>query len=253
MWLVGTCSGTRCSPTRRISRCSACCRCRAARSPRRGWPRRALVAGAVRSPASSCRRRWPTGWLAARIRASARAGASPWARRSPRCRPGCSSFSSLLAVRGLLVCVVGAAAAAKAAVALQAVAVVLLVETFLFLPGLMPAGGPDNRQRRRRGMGAAGLVPRSVRDVRRTESGAADAVRPAGDRRTGGVGRRCRRCLPDSRRLERPPRDRGGRAAAPRAADWRSGPRRRPRPAEAPGPGDLRVHRARASRATGGR
>ena len=52
---------------------------------------------------------------------------------------GLFAFSSLLAVRGLLVCVVGAAAAAKAAVALQAVAVVLLVETFLFLPGLMPA------------------------------------------------------------------------------------------------------------------
>ena len=74
---------------------------------------------------------------------------------------GLFAFSSLLAVRGLLVCVVGAAAAAKAAVVLQLVAVVLLVETFLFLPGLMPAavraiaGGGD------RGVGAAGLVPGS--------------------------------------------------------------------------------------------
>ena len=36
-------------------------------------------------------------------------------------------------------CLVGGAAAARAAVALQLVSVVLLVETFLFLPGLMPA------------------------------------------------------------------------------------------------------------------
>ena len=123
---------------------------------------------------------------------------------------GLFAFSSLLAVRGLLVCVVGAAAAAKAAVALQAVAVVLLVETFLFLPGLMPAAVRTIASGDEAGMGAAGLVPGSVRDVRRTESGAADAVRPAGDRRAGGVGRRRRGRLPDSRRLERPPGDRGG-------------------------------------------
>lgn len=62
---------------------------------------------------------------------------------------GLFAFSTLLAIRGALVCLVGAAAAARAAVAVQFVAVVLLVETFLFLPGLMPAamravddGGP---------------------------------------------------------------------------------------------------------------
>ncbi len=52
---------------------------------------------------------------------------------------GLFAFSSLLAVRGALVCVVGAATAARAAVVLQLLSVVLLVETFLFLPGLMPA------------------------------------------------------------------------------------------------------------------
>ena len=62
---------------------------------------------------------------------------------------GLFAFSALLAIRGALVCLVGGAAAARAAVALQLVSVVLLVETFLFLPGLMPAamravseGGP---------------------------------------------------------------------------------------------------------------
>jgi hypothetical protein len=62
---------------------------------------------------------------------------------------GLFAYSSLLALRGALVCLVGAAAAARAAVGLQLLSVVLLVETFLFLPGLMPAamravseGGP---------------------------------------------------------------------------------------------------------------
>jgi hypothetical protein len=62
---------------------------------------------------------------------------------------GLFAFSTLLAIRGALVCLIGGAAAARAAVALQLLAVVLLVETFLFLPGLMPAamravseGGP---------------------------------------------------------------------------------------------------------------
>ena len=52
---------------------------------------------------------------------------------------GLFAFSSLLAIRGALVCLVGGAAAARAAVVLQLLSVVLLVETFLFLPGLMPA------------------------------------------------------------------------------------------------------------------
>jgi hypothetical protein len=52
---------------------------------------------------------------------------------------GLFAFSLLLAVRGALVCLIGGAAAARAAVVLQLVSVLLLVETFLFLPGLMPA------------------------------------------------------------------------------------------------------------------
>ena len=62
---------------------------------------------------------------------------------------GLFAFSTLLAIRGALVCLIGGAAAARAAVVIQLLAVVLLVETFLFLPGLMPAamravseGGP---------------------------------------------------------------------------------------------------------------
>ena len=52
---------------------------------------------------------------------------------------GLFAFSLLLAVRGALVCLIGGVAAARVAVALQLLSVVLLVETFLFLPGLMPA------------------------------------------------------------------------------------------------------------------
>jgi hypothetical protein len=52
---------------------------------------------------------------------------------------GLFAISTLLAIRGALVCVIGGAAAARAAVAFQLLSVVLLVETFLFLPGLMPA------------------------------------------------------------------------------------------------------------------
>jgi hypothetical protein len=52
---------------------------------------------------------------------------------------GLFTFSTLLALRGLLVFVVGAAAAARVAVVLQIATVLLLVESFLFLPGLLPA------------------------------------------------------------------------------------------------------------------
>ncbi|MGE0360968.1 MAG: hypothetical protein AB7H93_14530 [Vicinamibacterales bacterium] len=52
---------------------------------------------------------------------------------------GLFAFSTLLAIRGALVVLVGGAAAARASVVLQLLSVVLLVETFLFLPGLMPA------------------------------------------------------------------------------------------------------------------
>lgn len=45
--------------------------------------------------------------------------------------------ATLLAIRGLLVCVIGARLAARAALALQVVTVVLLVESFMFLPGLL--------------------------------------------------------------------------------------------------------------------
>jgi hypothetical protein len=47
-------------------------------------------------------------------------------------------FTTLMTVRGLLVYVLGAGAAARAAVALQVMTVLLLVETFLFLPGILP-------------------------------------------------------------------------------------------------------------------
>lgn len=52
---------------------------------------------------------------------------------------GLFAFITLLTIRGLLVTVVGAVAAAKAAVVLQLVAVLALFETFMFLPGLLPA------------------------------------------------------------------------------------------------------------------
>jgi hypothetical protein len=52
---------------------------------------------------------------------------------------GLTAFASLLALRGLLVAFVGAAAAGRVAVVLQLVAVLVLFETFMFLPGLLPA------------------------------------------------------------------------------------------------------------------
>jgi hypothetical protein len=52
---------------------------------------------------------------------------------------GLCAFATLLTVRGALVAAVGAAAAARVAVVLQLVAVLLLVQTFMFLPGLLPA------------------------------------------------------------------------------------------------------------------
>lgn len=45
---------------------------------------------------------------------------------------------SLLLIRGMLVFVTGGVAAAKASIALQAITVTLLVETFMFLPGILP-------------------------------------------------------------------------------------------------------------------
>ncbi|MDP2321103.1 MAG: hypothetical protein Q8O42_17395 [Acidobacteriota bacterium] len=45
---------------------------------------------------------------------------------------------SLLLMRGMLVFVTGGVAAAKASIALQAITVILLVETFMFLPGILP-------------------------------------------------------------------------------------------------------------------
>ena len=47
-------------------------------------------------------------------------------------------FTALMAVRGLLVFVLGAGAAARVAVVLQVITVLLLVEAFLFLPGILP-------------------------------------------------------------------------------------------------------------------
>lgn len=52
---------------------------------------------------------------------------------------GLSAFAALLTVRGLLVAFVGAATAARVAVVLQLVTVMLLFQTFMFLPGLLPA------------------------------------------------------------------------------------------------------------------
>lgn len=52
---------------------------------------------------------------------------------------GLTAYATLLTVRGLLVAAVGANAAARAAVVLQLVTVLALVETFMFLPGLLPA------------------------------------------------------------------------------------------------------------------
>lgn len=52
---------------------------------------------------------------------------------------GLTAYATLLTVRGLLVAGVGATAAARAAVVLQLVTVLALVETFMFLPGLLPA------------------------------------------------------------------------------------------------------------------
>ena len=120
------------------------------RRDRRGAAGRGVAHGdRCCSRASSCRRRWPTGWPAARTPRSVRAWASSAGQAIASFAAGLFAFSTLLALRGALVCVVGGAAAARAAVALQLVSVVVLVETFLFLPGLMPAamravseGGP---------------------------------------------------------------------------------------------------------------
>ena len=80
---------------------------------------------------------------------------------------GLFAFSSLLAIRGALVCLVGGAAAARAAVALQLVSVVLLVETFLFLPGLMPAAMRAVSEGGAAAVGAAGVVPGPLCHLRR--------------------------------------------------------------------------------------
>ena len=47
-------------------------------------------------------------------------------------------FTTLMTLRGLLVFVLGAGAAARVAVVLQVITVLLLVEAFLFLPGILP-------------------------------------------------------------------------------------------------------------------
>ena len=52
---------------------------------------------------------------------------------------GVFTFVSVVTVRGLLVFAVGAAAAARAAILLQVATVLLLVEAFLFLPGILPS------------------------------------------------------------------------------------------------------------------
>jgi hypothetical protein len=52
---------------------------------------------------------------------------------------GMCAFATLLTLRGLLVTVVGAAAAARVAIVLQLITVMVLVQTFMFLPGLLPA------------------------------------------------------------------------------------------------------------------
>lgn len=52
---------------------------------------------------------------------------------------GMFTLCSLLTLRGLLVFLVGARAAARVALLLQLVTVLLIVETFLFLPGILPA------------------------------------------------------------------------------------------------------------------
>lgn len=45
---------------------------------------------------------------------------------------------ALLLIRGMLVFLTGGVAAARASIALQAITVILLVETFMFLPGILP-------------------------------------------------------------------------------------------------------------------
>lgn len=52
---------------------------------------------------------------------------------------GLTAFAALLTLRGVLVAVLGATTAARVAIVLQLVAVMLLVQTFMFLPGLLPA------------------------------------------------------------------------------------------------------------------
>lgn len=55
-------------------------------------------------------------------------------------------FCALLVVRGVLVVAVGATAARKTAVVMQLVTVLLLVESFMFLPGLVPGLVAELRQ-----------------------------------------------------------------------------------------------------------
>lgn len=52
---------------------------------------------------------------------------------------GLFAFATLLTLRGLLVTIAGARAAARVAVVLQLVTVTALFQTFMFLPGLLPA------------------------------------------------------------------------------------------------------------------
>lgn len=52
---------------------------------------------------------------------------------------GLFAFATLLTLRGLLVTIAGARAAARVAIVLQLVTVMALFQTFMFLPGLLPA------------------------------------------------------------------------------------------------------------------
>lgn len=65
-------------------------------------------------------------------------------------------LATLLAVRGLLVCIVGARLAARASLVLQVTTVVLLVESFMFLPGLL---GPLLSSLLQPGVAAASWLP----------------------------------------------------------------------------------------------
>ena len=78
---------------------------------------------------------------------AAASGVNPVSRRASRrddrtivggVGAGMFVFTTLMTLRGLLVFVLGAGAAARVAVALQVLTVLLLVEAFLFLPGILP-------------------------------------------------------------------------------------------------------------------